>query len=53
MTALDKEMVLTALKRIAAPDGRGNLVSAGIVSDIAINDGTVMFALNVDAGRGR
>lgn len=48
MTQLDKDVVLAALKRIAAPDGRGNLVSAGIVSDIAINDGTVMFALNVE-----
>jgi ATP-binding protein involved in chromosome partitioning len=33
------------LKRIAAPDGRGNVVSAGLVSDIAIQGGTVMFAL--------
>jgi len=49
MTQLDKDAVLAALKRIAAPDGRGNLVSAGIVSDIAITDGTVMFALNVSA----
>jgi len=47
MTQLDRDVVLAALKRIAAPDGRGNLVSAGIVSDIAINDGAVMFALNV------
>ncbi|MBL8894708.1 MAG: iron-sulfur cluster assembly protein, partial [Rhizobiales bacterium] len=47
MTQLDKDVVLAALKRIASPDGRGNLVSAGIVSDIAIKDGTVMFALNV------
>ncbi|MCB1133519.1 MAG: Mrp/NBP35 family ATP-binding protein, partial [Verrucomicrobiae bacterium] len=31
-----------------APDGRGNLVSAGLVSEIAITDGTVMFALETD-----
>jgi ATP-binding protein involved in chromosome partitioning len=49
MTTIDRDAVLAALKRIAAPDGRGNLVSSGIVSDIAINDGAVMFALNVDA----
>lgn len=48
MTDVTKEQVLAELKRIAAPDGRGNIVSAGLVSDIAIQDGQVMFALNVD-----
>ena len=37
MAELNTEQVLTVLKRFAAPDGRGNLVSAGIVSDIAID----------------
>ncbi len=36
------------LKRIAAPDGRGNIVSSGLVSDIAIDNGKVMFALTAD-----
>ena len=45
------DAVLSILKRIAAPDGRGNLVSAGLVSDIAIDGGTVMFALTTDAAR--
>ncbi|MFN4141407.1 P-loop NTPase [Aestuariivirga sp.] len=40
-----QEDVLSVLKRIAAPDGRGNIVSAGLVSDIAIQGATVMFAL--------
>jgi ATP-binding protein involved in chromosome partitioning len=44
-----KEDVLAALKRLAAPDGRGNLVSAGLVSDVAIDGGTVMFALQASA----
>jgi ATP-binding protein involved in chromosome partitioning len=48
MTDITKELVLAELKRIAAPDGRGNIVSAGLVSDIAIHDGQVMFALNAD-----
>ena len=48
MAELTKENVLSVLKRIAAPDGRGNLVSAGLVSDIAISGGNVMFALNAD-----
>ncbi len=45
MTQVTKEDVLAVLKRIAAPDGRGNVVSAGLVSDIAVQGGTVMFAL--------
>ena len=48
MTELSKETILAVLKRIAAPDGRGNIVSAGLVSDIAISGGKVMFALNAD-----
>ncbi len=45
MASLTQDDVLSVLKRIAAPDGRGNVVSAGLVSDIAIDGGTVMFAL--------
>jgi ATP-binding protein involved in chromosome partitioning len=48
MAQFDKDDVLQVLKRIAAPDGRGNLVSAGLVSDIAIDGSTVMFALTTD-----
>jgi ATP-binding protein involved in chromosome partitioning len=44
--ALTTDHILSELKRIAAPDGRGNIVSAGLVSDISINQGKVMFALN-------
>ena len=48
MTEVTKDQVLAELKRIAAPDGRGNIVGAGLVSEIAINNGQVMFALNAD-----
>jgi len=48
MAKLTTDDVLAVLKRIAAPDGRGNLVSANLVSEIAITDGTVMFALTTD-----
>ncbi len=51
MRAVTNEEILQVLKRIAAPDGRGNVVSAGLVSDIAIDNGTVMFALNTDPGQ--
>jgi ATP-binding protein involved in chromosome partitioning len=45
MAQVTQDDVLGVLKRIAAPDGRGNVVSAGLVSDIAIQGSTVMFAL--------
>jgi ATP-binding protein involved in chromosome partitioning len=48
MAEVSKERVLAELKRIAAPDGRGNIVSAGLVSEIAIDGGKVMFALNAE-----
>lgn len=46
MTALTPQRIQEELKRIAAPDGRGNIVSAGLVSDIVVNGGEVIFALN-------
>jgi ATP-binding protein involved in chromosome partitioning len=46
MPEVNKDDVLAVLKRIAAPDGRGNIVSAGLVSEIAVDGGRVMFALN-------
>ncbi len=49
MSVLTKDVIVNELRRIAAPDGRGNIVSAGLVSDIAIQDGQVMFALNADS----
>jgi ATP-binding protein involved in chromosome partitioning len=51
MTSLSKDRILEELKRIAAPDGRGNIVSAGLVSDIVISGGEVTFALNADPAR--
>lgn len=48
MTELTKDRILTELKHIAAPDGRGNIVSAGLVTEIVIQGRNVMFALNAD-----
>ncbi|MDE2383022.1 MAG: Mrp/NBP35 family ATP-binding protein [Alphaproteobacteria bacterium] len=48
MAELTAETILAELRRIAAPDGRGNIVSAGLVSEIAVQNGQVMFALNTD-----
>jgi ATP-binding protein involved in chromosome partitioning len=46
MAELTKERLVDELKRIAAPDGRGSIVSAGLVGEIAIQQGHVMFALS-------
>jgi ATP-binding protein involved in chromosome partitioning len=46
-----KDQILDALKRIAAPDGRGNIVSAGLVSDIVVDGSTATFALMTDPAR--
>ncbi len=48
MAGVTENDVLQVLKRIAAPDGRGNIVSAGLASGIAISGGNVMFALTTD-----
>jgi ATP-binding protein involved in chromosome partitioning len=53
MTSVTRDDVLAVLKRIAAPDGRGNLVSANLITDIAIDGGTVMFGIVTDAAHAR
>jgi ATP-binding protein involved in chromosome partitioning len=48
MTRMTKDEVLSELKRFAAPDGRGNIVSAGIVADVIIAGARVTAVLNAD-----
>ncbi len=48
MTSLTKEDILAELKRFASPDGRGNIVSAGIVADAIVAGGRVTVVLNAD-----
>jgi ATP-binding protein involved in chromosome partitioning len=51
MTAPDKEMILDRLGSVAGPDGTGDIVGLGLVSDILVNGGKVMFSITVDAAR--
>src|SRR5690606_13694088 len=46
-----KEQVLRQLAEVKGPDLEGDLVSLGLVSEIAIADGKVAFALTVDPER--
>ena len=49
--AVTQEDVLKALKRIRGPDLEGNIVELGLLSEIAIKDGRVSFAITVPAAR--
>jgi ATP-binding protein involved in chromosome partitioning len=48
MASITKETVLDALKDVAHPANGGDIVSAGIVSEIVIAGSNVMFALTVN-----
>ncbi len=48
---LTKDRVLDELKRIKAPGPDADIVSAGLVSEIVINNGKVYFAIFVDPAK--
>ncbi len=48
---ISKQQVLDTLKTIDGPDGSGDIVSAGMVSDIFIADGKVFFSVTVPADK--
>ena len=48
---ITKEAVLERLATVDAPDGSGDIVSLGIVSEIFIADGKVFFSITVPAAR--
>src|SRR5205823_451532 len=50
---ITREQIVEALKRVAIPGTGRDIVSAGLVSDIAISGDAVMFALHVEANRAR
>ncbi|MCC0031034.1 MAG: iron-sulfur cluster carrier protein ApbC [Brucellaceae bacterium] len=51
MAAPTKDSVLGALRTIADPVSRADIVAAGIVSDVLIADGKVFFSLSVPADK--
>lgn len=51
MTAPSKEKILDELRQVKGPDLKGNVVDLGLVSDIFMNDGKVIFSLTVPADR--
>jgi ATP-binding protein involved in chromosome partitioning len=51
MGEITKQQILDALKKVKGPDVEGDLVSLGLVSDVFITDGKVMFSITVPANR--
>ena len=49
--SLNKDAILATLKEIKLADGSKDLVSAQMVSEIFIKDGSVIFSLNVEADK--
>ncbi len=53
MSELNKAVVLEALKAVTGPDGTGDVVSLGLVSDVFVSDGRVAFSITVPETRAR
>ena len=51
MTVPTKEKILAELKKVKGPDLKGNIVDLGLVSEIFIADGKVVFSLAVPSER--
>ncbi|HEY0523790.1 MAG TPA: iron-sulfur cluster carrier protein ApbC [Stellaceae bacterium] len=52
MGQVNEQQVLDALRRVLDPDTQRDIVSAGMVSGLAVREGHVGFALEVDPQRG-
>jgi ATP-binding protein involved in chromosome partitioning len=51
--SVTKETVIAKLRTIPGPDGSGDIVALGLVSDIFIADGKAFFSITVPAARAR
>lgn len=51
MSNISKEMVLQQLARVKGPDLQGDIVSLGLVSDVLVDQGKVIFSIQVPAER--
>lgn len=51
MAGPSEAMIIEALRGVAGPDGRGDLVGLGMVSGVAAKDGNVGFAIEIDPRR--
>jgi ATP-binding protein involved in chromosome partitioning len=51
MSALNPAAILDALKHVPGPDGRGDIVTLGMVSGVVVKEGNVGFAIEIDPKR--
>jgi ATP-binding protein involved in chromosome partitioning len=51
MPEITKEQVLARLRELRAPGGTGDIVSQGLVSDVFVTGGKVMFSITVPSDR--
>jgi ATP-binding protein involved in chromosome partitioning len=51
MSALNQAAVLDALKQVPGPDGKGDIVTLGMVSGVVVKEGNVGFAIEIDPKR--
>jgi len=51
--AVSESQVIDALRRVTDPDRAGDIVSLGMISGMAIKDGNVSFAIEVEPARGQ
>jgi ATP-binding protein involved in chromosome partitioning len=52
MASVTEQQVLDALRAVSGPDGRGDIVSLGIVRGLVVRDGHIGFTIEVDPARG-
>ncbi|MEX0921882.1 MAG: iron-sulfur cluster carrier protein ApbC [Rhodovibrionaceae bacterium] len=52
MAQVTEAQVLEALKNVGSPDGKSDIVTAGLVSGLVVKDGNVGFAIEVDPREG-
>lgn len=51
MAEISREKVLERLAKVKGPDLEGDIVSLGLVENVLVNDGKVIFSINVPADR--
>jgi ATP-binding protein involved in chromosome partitioning len=51
MPEITREEILARLRAVKGPDGSGDIVTLGLVSDVFVSDGKVMFSITVPAER--
>jgi ATP-binding protein involved in chromosome partitioning len=51
MSTLNQDAVLDALKGVPGPDGRGDIVTLGMISGVVVKEGNVGFAIEIDPKR--